>query len=61
MFDIGYYIYHNCKHKDCPNFPVYTPEIGRYHQNINDYPKVNCELCEGCKTYEEAKRKSKEF
>jgi len=51
--DIGYFIYHNCKKKDCHFFPGYELETGRYYTPllVRDY---DCEVCEGCATYKKA-------
>ena len=54
--DIGYYIFHNCKRKDCKFFPVYNKYIGWYGQFYKGvfYPQMPC--CEGCETYKKAKK-----
>ncbi len=45
--DIGYFIYHNCKRKDCVFFPTYNKMIGKYDDCYD--------ICKGCESYKKAK------
>ena len=62
MKDIGYYIYHNCKNKSCPNFPIHIRMTGEYTQSLHigyiplkdTKRNQECPLCAGCDTYKKA-------
>jgi hypothetical protein len=51
--DVGYFIYHNCKCKNCVFFPQYDLEIGRYYTPL-DNKDYECRVCEGCETFKRA-------
>lgn len=60
MKDIGYFIYHNCKKKDCEFFPIYHKEIGRYVTVVSGdggrYLDYDCKFCQGCETYQKGEK-----
>lgn len=41
--DIGYFIYHNCKKKDCVFFPRYDKFCGRYYTPLGSCTNTKCE------------------